>query len=133
GGAQAEEQPQGGRLAGAVGAEEAHDRPGVDLEVELVDGEHVAEALGEALDADGRHGVPPWEVVTPTTLRAASFSVVGLAAALAGPPRGGGGAGRRPSGAARSTPRGSGRAGGDQARLVGEHHELGPVAGLELG
>ena len=100
-GDQAEEHPQGGRLAGAVGAEEAHDRPGVDLEVELVDGEHVAEALGEALDADGRHGVPPWDVVTPTTLRAAMAAVVGLAAALPGRPGGGGRPVRRPRGAAR--------------------------------
>jgi len=58
-GDQAEEHPQGGRLAGAVGAEKAGHRPLVDLEVELVDGEHVAEALGEPLHADRRHGVSP--------------------------------------------------------------------------
>ena len=56
-GDQAEQHAQGGRLAGAVGAEEAGDRPLVDLEVEVVDGEHVAEALGEPVHADRGHGV----------------------------------------------------------------------------
>src|ERR671910_1194974 len=69
------------------------------------------------------------EPVTPTTLRARPAAVVGPAAALAGRPGGAGGAGRRPGGAAG----GSGGAGGDQAGLVGQHHQLGPVAGLELG
>ena len=58
-GDQAEQHPQGGRLAGAVGAEEAGHRALVDLEVELVDGEHVAEALGEPLHADRGHGASP--------------------------------------------------------------------------
>jgi hypothetical protein len=44
---------------GRGGQDAEKDRPGVDLEVGLVDDEHVAEALGEALDVDGRHGVPP--------------------------------------------------------------------------
>jgi len=56
GGDQAEEHPEGGGLAGPVGAEEAGHRPRLDLEAELVDGEHVAETFGESLDTDGRHG-----------------------------------------------------------------------------
>jgi hypothetical protein len=44
-GDQAEQHPQGGGLAGPVGAEEAGHRPRVDLEVEAVDRQHVAEPL----------------------------------------------------------------------------------------
>jgi hypothetical protein len=55
-GDQAQEHPQGGGLAGPVGAEEAGHRPRVDVEAEVVDGEHVAEPLAEPLHADGRHG-----------------------------------------------------------------------------
>jgi hypothetical protein len=41
-------------LPAPFGAEEAGHRPLVDLEVELVDGEHLAEALAEPLHADRR-------------------------------------------------------------------------------
>ena len=51
---EAEDHPHGGRLAGAVRAEEAGDLPGLDVEAEVVDGDDVAVALGEA--ADGDHG-----------------------------------------------------------------------------
>jgi hypothetical protein len=40
-------------------AEEAGHGALVDGEVELVDGEHVAEALAESLDGDGGHGASP--------------------------------------------------------------------------
>src|SRR5438477_343833 len=42
----------GGRLAGAVGAEEAEDRPGRDLEIDAVEGGDVAEALHDPVDDD---------------------------------------------------------------------------------
>src|SRR5215211_817177 len=57
------------------------------------------------------------------TLGVAAPAVVGLAAAP----------GRRPPGGREAGCRPSGGAGGDQAGLVGQHHQLGPVAGLELG
>jgi hypothetical protein len=50
---QAEQDPDGGRLAGAVGAEEAVDLAGGDLELELVEGTHVAERLRQPGDGDG--------------------------------------------------------------------------------
>src|SRR5207237_1152516 len=50
------------RLARPVGPDEPEDRSPGDLEVEVVDGEEVAEALGEALGPDGqirRHSAAP--------------------------------------------------------------------------
>ena len=49
--------PHGGRLAGAVGADEAGDPAGGDGEGEVVDGGAVAVVLGES--GDGDHGVAP--------------------------------------------------------------------------
>jgi hypothetical protein len=56
-GDQAEQGAQGGGLAGPVGAQEADHGALVDFEAEVVDGEHVAEALGESLDGDDGHGL----------------------------------------------------------------------------
>src|SRR6266536_2867447 len=56
-GDQAEQHAQGGGLAGPVGAEKACHGALVDLEAEVVDGDDVAEALGESLDGDDGHGV----------------------------------------------------------------------------
>src|SRR5439155_13194801 len=56
GGQVAGEDAHGGRLAGAVGAEKAHDLAAADLEADAVDGQHGAEVLGEVLDADHAHG-----------------------------------------------------------------------------
>ena len=52
---QAEQNPDGGGLPGAVGPEEAVDLARGDLEVEVVEGEHVAERLGQPGDGDGGH------------------------------------------------------------------------------
>jgi hypothetical protein len=49
---QRRQHPQGGRLAGAVRAEEAEDLAGGDVEGDVVDGDHVVEALRESLDLD---------------------------------------------------------------------------------
>ncbi len=49
--AQCEQQPDGGRLSGAVGPEEADHLARVDLEIEMVKGHDVAEALREAFSA----------------------------------------------------------------------------------
>src|SRR6185437_113568 len=43
------------RLAGAVGAEEAEDLAGLDLEVHAFDGFEIAEAFAEVFDGDGCH------------------------------------------------------------------------------
>ena len=43
-----------GRLAGAVLAEQGQDRAGADVEVDAVDGERAAEALGDAGEAQQR-------------------------------------------------------------------------------
>ena len=51
---QAEDQPHGGRLAGAVRAEEPGDLAGLDGEGQVVDGELVAVPLGEAPCLDHR-------------------------------------------------------------------------------
>jgi hypothetical protein len=56
---QAEQHPQRGGLAGAVGAQEAGDPAGLDGEGQVVDGPHGAEALGEAAHVDGHAGPPP--------------------------------------------------------------------------
>ena len=52
GGEQRREDAHGGRLAGAVGAEQAEDRPGRDLEIDAVEGGDVAEALHDPVDDD---------------------------------------------------------------------------------
>ena len=52
---QRREDPHRGRLAGAVGAEQAEDGAGLDLEVEAVERARLAEALDEALGADRGH------------------------------------------------------------------------------
>ena len=70
---QAEQHPQGGGLAGAVGAEEPGDRAGVDGEGQVVDGGHAAEALGEPVDLDG----VPWPQ-HPTSSRRWQSSPSGL-------------------------------------------------------
>src|SRR5665647_3938367 len=49
---QAEDEPDDGRLAGAVGPEEAEDVAATDLHVEAVDGEQRAELLGEGVGAE---------------------------------------------------------------------------------
>ena len=55
-GDEAEEHPQGGRLAGPVRSEEPGDPAGESVEVEVVDGEDVsAEALRQPPSLDGRH------------------------------------------------------------------------------
>ena len=46
------EDPDRGGLARAVGPQQAEDRTGRDLEVDPVQREHLAEALGETLDLD---------------------------------------------------------------------------------
>ena len=53
---EADHHPHGGRLAGAVRAEEAGDLAGLDVEGQVVDGAHVAVLLGESSNAD--HGYP---------------------------------------------------------------------------
>ena len=60
-----EQHPQRGGLAGAVGAEEAGDPAGLDVEAQVVDRDEGAEALGQPPDLDLRprrggraHGVP---------------------------------------------------------------------------
>ncbi|GAB1824290.1 hypothetical protein HerbRD11066_74540 [Herbidospora sp. RD11066] len=56
---EAEHDPQGGGLPGAVGAEEAVDLSGTHLEIEPVEGADVAEAFGQAVNENGgvfRHG-----------------------------------------------------------------------------
>ena len=50
------EDPHGGRLAGAVGADEAADRAVRDLEGDAVDGLELAEVAVEVVDDDGGHG-----------------------------------------------------------------------------
>ncbi len=50
---QAGEHLDGGRLAGAVGAEEAEDLALGDLEAHMVDGDEIAERAGEIADLDG--------------------------------------------------------------------------------
>jgi hypothetical protein len=52
--------PHGGRLAGAVRAEEAGDLPFPDLEAEPVDGHGGPVALGDAVDLDHRIRPPRW-------------------------------------------------------------------------
>jgi hypothetical protein len=44
-------------LAGAVGSEDRGDAAGRDLEIDAVEGGHVAAAMDDALQADGRVGV----------------------------------------------------------------------------
>ena len=48
-----QERPDGRRLAGAVGPEEAEDLAALDLQVEVLDGMDVAVVLGQALRQDG--------------------------------------------------------------------------------
>ena len=50
------EDPHGGRLAGAVGADEAADRAVRDLEGDAVDGLQRAEVAVEVVDVEGGHG-----------------------------------------------------------------------------
>ena len=52
GAVEAEDQPHRRRLAGAVGAEEAGDDPGLDREGEVVDGDLLAVTLAESVDLD---------------------------------------------------------------------------------
>jgi hypothetical protein len=61
-GDESEQQPQGRRLAGAVGPEEPDDPSAPELHGEAVDGHDVAEALGETVECDDRHGwlSSPW-------------------------------------------------------------------------
>src|SRR4029453_7636937 len=54
GGEEPEQQPQGRRLAGAVGPEEPDDPAAPELHGEAVDGHDVAEALGETVGGDTR-------------------------------------------------------------------------------
>src|SRR5262245_18722092 len=54
---QPEQHAQGGRLASAVGSEEAGDQATSDVDAEIVDGEHVAVLLGEAPEGDLSHGL----------------------------------------------------------------------------
>jgi len=54
----AQQHPQRRRLAGAVGADEAGDGPGLKGKAEVVNGAHRAVALGESVDRDGGHGFP---------------------------------------------------------------------------
>jgi len=61
GGDETEQHAQSGRLARAIGAEEARDATGLDGEREIVDGGHGAEALRDAVEDEGdacRHGAP---------------------------------------------------------------------------
>ena len=51
---QPQEHPERGGLARAVGAEEAGDAAGLDVEVQVVDGDEAAEALGQPPDLDAR-------------------------------------------------------------------------------
>jgi hypothetical protein len=51
-GDESEQQPQGRRLAGAVGPEEPDDPAAPELHGEAVDGHDVAEALGETVECD---------------------------------------------------------------------------------
>ena len=53
-GDQPEQHPQGGRLARAVGPEEAGDPSRLDHEVQMVDGQHRPEVLGQPRDLDGQ-------------------------------------------------------------------------------
>ena len=48
----------GGRLAGAVGADEAHDLPGGNVQVDMVHGSLAAECLGDVFDFN--HDFPPY-------------------------------------------------------------------------
>ena len=59
------EHPDGGGLAGAVGAEQPEHGSGGHCEVDSVERDHVAEVLAQALDDDGRGGS---SVVHPVTL-----------------------------------------------------------------
>jgi hypothetical protein len=52
------EDAHGGGLAGAVRAEQAEDGAPLDLEVDPVEGDHVAEVLDQALDSDDRPFLP---------------------------------------------------------------------------
>jgi hypothetical protein len=52
---QAEQGPQSGALARAVGAQEAGHAPSLHVEAQVPDGLHRAEALREPADLDGRH------------------------------------------------------------------------------
>ena len=49
---QAEDQPQGGRLAGPVRPQEPRHHPGLDLEAQVVDGEFLPEVLRQVVDFD---------------------------------------------------------------------------------
>ena len=60
--------PHGGGLAGAVGAEQTEDGAPLDLEVDPVEGDHVAEVLDQALDADDRVGTGGHRVRHPTSM-----------------------------------------------------------------
>src|SRR4051794_13440657 len=64
-----EQRPQRGGLARAVGAEEAGDAAGLDVEVEVLDGRDAAVLLGETADFDGCH--------SRATLRCAAPDVIG--------------------------------------------------------
>ena len=69
---EAEEHAQRRGLAGAVGAEEAGDRAGLDGEAEVGDGPDLAEGLGESadLDPDGvdRRGAVALEMVLSSSV-----------------------------------------------------------------
>ena len=54
---EAQEHAERGGLSGPVGAEEASDGALRHIEGEVVDGEYVAEPLGQAAHGDGGHGV----------------------------------------------------------------------------
>ena len=43
----------GGRLAAAVGAEEAEDFPALDAEIYMIDGDEITKAAGQAVRLDG--------------------------------------------------------------------------------
>ena len=54
---QAAEDADDGRFAGAVRAEKAHDLAVADAEADIIDGDEIAEALDQMLDADLRAGL----------------------------------------------------------------------------
>ena len=78
---EAEDEPHGGGLSGAVGAEEAGDPAGQDAEGEVVHGARGAVLLGEVLDVDAGHGL---------SLAVGRGSGASPAGGDPSPPRGGG-------------------------------------------
>src|SRR5712691_5479690 len=75
-----EQQPQGGRLAGAVGTKEAGDGSRVEREREVVDRDDLAEALGQRAYRDHRiAGVGTDEGVTRPIVDASGCRGVGRA------------------------------------------------------